>query len=209
MTTPALDEEEVDAASTPGAGADEAGTGVELQGASGAGEGTVTNTLEQCLLEVPKTLFLGASTNKVDSAYDHSRAYLSAANADYITPGLQHTDATLCRMHSKTEKCVSDHVLDSFVREKGHCRLCFATAVMEHGLDCADLRRVVHIGSPTCVELLLQGIGRAGRREGQKVYSVVYWNGTDFTQRPVNMDMQRYCENKTVCRRKFINNLLL
>ena len=128
-----------------------------------------------------------------------------------MVPGsLLHTDCVVSRMHASTAVDVADYVQQAVVRTQGgNCKVCIATAVMEHGLNCVDTVRVIHNGSPASIEAYVQGLGRAGRVSGIGVWSCLYYNKTDFSHvgRGVSRDMQAYCLNTTRCRNEMLSQI--
>ena len=57
-------------------------------------------------------------------------------------------------------------VLTSFVKADGKLCLIIATTVFSMGIDCLDIRNVIHFGPPSAVEQYIQETGHAGR-DGQ------------------------------------------
>ena len=64
---------------------------------------------------------------------------------------------------SCTRPDVKDTVLKSFSRTDSHLRVVIATVAFGMGLDCPNVRRVIHWGPSEDIELYLQETGRAGR----------------------------------------------
>ena len=59
---------------------------------------------------------------------------------------------------------VKDITLNRFCDPCGMLRVVVATTVFGMGLDCPDVRRVIHLGSPIDIEDYIQQSGRAGAR---------------------------------------------
>jgi superfamily II DNA/RNA helicase len=167
----------------------------------------------RALLQVPKTIVFASSALKVNKSYQIQRNRLMGGDAAFIErESRDHRHCTISRLHAKTEVGVQEHVTSAFCGKGGHCRVCFATAVMEHGIDCCDVDRVVHLGCPTSPESMVQRTGRAGRRAETFVYSILFYNGQDFRDRDgksFNTDMIRYCENTTECRYKLLRSFFI
>ena len=72
------------------------------------------------------------------------------------------------------------------------------------GLDCPNVRKIIHIGAPENVESYLQQTGRAGK-DGRSCLAILY-HGKGSSGH-VDKDMQSYCHNNLVCRRKVLMNL--
>lgn len=70
-----------------------------------------------------------------------------------------------------TEK--KEEVLESFAKNGGKLRLVIATTAFGMGIDCSDIRRIVHWGMPSTLEEYVQETGRSGR-DGESSVAVLY-----------------------------------
>ena len=61
-----------------------------------------------------------------------------------------------------TDTDIKDHIIANFT--KPSClRIVIATTAFGMGVDCPNIRLVIHLGAPSDVESYVQQIGRAGR----------------------------------------------
>ena len=66
---------------------------------------------------------------------------------------------------SVTDQSQKDGILDAFTRDS-QLRIVIATIAFGMGIDCPDVRQIVHIGLPDDIVSYIQETGRAGR-DGQ------------------------------------------
>ena len=71
------------------------------------------------------------------------------------------------------------------------------------GLDCSNVRKVIHIVAPENIEAYIQQAGRAGR-DG-KLCSALLYHGKDLSK-TVDKDMQLYCQNNSKCKKQVLMN---
>ena len=93
-----------------------------------------------------------------------------------------------------------NQVLSSFMSEDSPLQLVIATSAFGLGIDCPDIRRVIHWGVPNTVEEYIQETGRAGRNNA-KAESIIYDCKIGKTVTP---KMKDYMSNQKKCRRKFL-----
>ena len=103
-----------------------------------------------------------------------------------------------------THAGVKNAILEAFTNKSSPLRVVIATIAFGLGLNCPDIRRVIHWGPPDSIETYMQETGRAGR-DGLNSKAVLYFNTTDLKATHIQLDMKAYCKNSEVCRR----NLLL
>ena len=63
---------------------------------------------------------------------------------------------------SCTESAVKDEIVGAFTKES-NLRIVIATIAFGMGVDCPDVRQVIHLGPPSDIECYVQETGRAGR----------------------------------------------
>jgi ATP-dependent DNA helicase RecQ len=71
------------------------------------------------------------------------------------------------------------------------------------GIDCPNVRQIVHWGAPADIEAYLQETGRAGR-DGLQACSVLFVGKADLTPCLTDDDIRTYCKESEVCRREFL-----
>ena len=70
------------------------------------------------------------------------------------------------------------------------------------GIDCPNVRRIVHWGGSNDIEAYLQETGRAGR-DGMLSQAILY-SISSHTNRFMDENMKNYTKNKEICRRQML-----
>lgn len=99
---------------------------------------------------------------------------------------------------SATQQQVKDNVIKLFCKES-RLRIVICTIAFGMGIDCADVRQVVHWGPSKDVEGYMQEVGRAGR-DGKKSCALLFWSKKDISSQLTDQQMIDYCKGKD-CRR--------
>ena len=102
-----------------------------------------------------------------------------------------------------TTKDVKDAILKGFCDPYGILRIVVATVAFGLGLDCPNVRQVIHWGPPADVEEYLQETGRAGRDRDSSV-AILYYSNMDFAFVSEDNGMKVYCKNNEQCRRQLL-----
>ena len=70
-------------------------------------------------------------------------------------------------MHSTSPDSVKNHILEQFSDGDGHLGVLFATIAYGMGVNCKNVRRVIHFGPSKSIESYMQESGRCGRDREQ------------------------------------------
>ena len=118
-------------------------------------------------------------------------------------PGSPHlAKYRLVDMYTKcTHPQVKEDIIKSFCSVNGTTRVIIATIAFAMGLDCPDVREVIHWGPSSDVESFIQETGRCGR-DGLLSMSLLLCGKGDMHH--VSESMQSYCTNEHVCRCKLL-----
>lgn len=92
-------------------------------------------------------------------------------------------------------------ILSAFCSSTSKLRVVVATTAFGMGLDCPNVRKVIHWGPSGDIEQYLQETGRAGR-DGLNARAVLY--NVSLPGIAVEESMKLYCTNKKTCRRKLL-----
>ena len=101
--------------------------------------------------------------------------------------------------HSCTDPIVKDTITELFTKDS-NLRVVIATVAFGMGIDCRDVRQVVHVGPPEEVESYIQETGRAGRDHERSVAIMVVLKGGRYK---MGLSMRRYVDS-SMCRRQVL-----
>ena len=96
-----------------------------------------------------------------------------------------------------TENEIRNTILTNFLNPNSPV---IATVAFGMGLDCPNIRKVIHWNAPDDIEMYLQETGRAGR-DGLPAFAYLY-HKSKYSHNDESMKL--YCMNNTICRRKFM-----
>ena len=95
-----------------------------------------------------------------------------------------------------THQTVKDKILTQFT-SSSPLRLVIATVTFGMGIDCPDVRQVIHWGVPEDAEMYVQETGRAGR-DGLPACALLF---PVRVKKQTSKHMRTYCANEDSCRR--------
>ena len=120
-------------------------------------------------------------------------------------PGLSHRipEVRLLDMYSGgTSTNVSDAIIKQFCSEDSCLRVVIATIAFGMGINCPNIRKIIHFGVPTDIETFIQQVGRAGR-DGKSAECVMLV-GNGVYKNFCNKEIKAYVSNSTECRHNLL-----
>ena len=99
--------------------------------------------------------------------------------------------------HSCTDPVVKESISNLFTKNS-HLRVLVATVVFGMGIDCPDVRQVIHVGQPEDIEYYIQETGRAGRDGKESLAAILIPKGSRYS---MDKKMRDYVNNMDTCRR--------
>ena len=111
---------------------------------------------------MPRTIIYGRTFNICADIF----MYFKTELGESITEPLDAPDISIFRLvnvfTSVTDQHQKENIVDLFTKES-HLRIVISTIAFGMGVDCADVRQIVHVGLPDDTESYIQETGRAGR----------------------------------------------
>jgi ATP-dependent DNA helicase RecQ len=102
-----------------------------------------------------------------------------------------------------THPSVKEKLVSTITSRHSTLRIVIATIAFGMGLDCPNIRKVIHWGVPSDIESYLQETGRAGR-DNNKAKAVLYYSKSELHAKHIEDEMVKYCLNVETCRRKLL-----
>jgi len=152
-------------------------------------------------LSFPKTLIFCRSYSDCGIMYRTIEALMGAHFTEpYGSPAQFHCFRLVDMYTRASTNEMKQKVLKSFVTKNGKLRVVIATTAFSMGIDCPDIRKVVHFGTPATVEEYIQESGRAGRDQNSATACILY----GLPPKTATKQMKSYGSNTTDCRRKLL-----
>ena len=95
---------------------------------------------------------------------------------------------------------MKEKVLHSFCASGSIVRIILATTAFGMGINCHDIRKIIHWGPPNTLEQYVQESGQAGRDNLPSEACILYGS----PGRHVDDNVKQYAENKEKCRREHL-----
>lgn len=140
---------------------------------------------------------------------DCSRIYLffKAMLKEHISDPIGYPNVAKFRLVDMFTACntssIKKSILVSFSSPHGKLRIVIATVAFGMGIDCPNVRRIIHWSPPADCESYIQETGRGGR-DGETAHAILYYSRKDISFSFMDKSMIDYCQNKEVCRREIL-----
>ena len=108
-------------------------------------------------------------------------------------------------MFSSVLTAEKEQILSAFYSKENTLQLVIATSRFGLGIDCPDIRTIMHWGVPSTIEEYVQETGRAGR-DGEYAEAILYEGKVSKNCTKI---MKNYVSNSNICRRKLIFKIFL
>ena len=109
---------------------------------------------------------------------------------------------TVEMFHSRIDDLNRDHILESMGEPNGSVRVLIATIAYGMGIDCKNVKSVLHYGPSYNLETYLQESGRAGRSSIEMCKSVVLYSS--LMMKHCSEETKSYLRESSTCRRKIL-----
>lgn len=101
---------------------------------------------------------------------------------------------------SCTDTEIKNEIISSFPNQSSPLQVVCATIAFGMGIDCPNVRSVIHLGGSDDIESYIQETGRAGRDGLQSTATLL----TKANVQHFNEDMKKYVSSQNVCRRELL-----
>lgn len=101
---------------------------------------------------------------------------------------------------SATQKEVKEEIVKSFCLEGTRLRVVICTVAFGMGINCPDVRQVIHWGASADIESYVQETGRAGR-DGKLSCSLLFYSKRDLLK---DLKLAAFMKSTTTCRRRIL-----
>lgn len=148
-----------------------------------------------------RTLIFCRSYNDVIKVHQHFRAALGyrylepPGSPDYVKYRV--VDMFTHCTHSTVKKKIEQFTTESPLR------VIIATIAFGMGMNCPDIRQIIHWGVPQDAEAYVQESGRAGRDYKHSI-AIILKKARDLDKRYTSEQMIEYCQSKSLCRQSIL-----
>ena len=162
---------------------------------------SIATILKVLRKEFPRLLIFCKKHDECSAMYRMLRMYMGIEFTE--PPGAPHlAKYRLADMYTKcTHPQVKEDIIQSFCSLTGTTRIVIATIAFGMGLDCPDVRQVIHWGPSSDIESFIQETGRSGR-DNMLSASLLLCNKGD--KQHTSQSMQNYYSNTQCCRRTLL-----
>ena len=153
---------------------------------------------------MPLTIFYGDLEGCAESFLYFSS---QLGESQYEPPGAEKVakNRLFTQYHAQYPKHEQERIMEELVNNKSKHRVFFVTIAFGIGIDCPNIRRVIHLGVPYTMEEYFQEAGRAGR-DDLPAEAIIFYNSYDTSKakRGLQDCMVKFVKSTSDCKRNII-----
>lgn len=159
--------------------------------------GFLINELKENGIKTPRTIVYCQTRRQCSVLFRMFEVYLGK----HMYNGEDRHENRIVEMyHAGSPDTIKKHILENMTSLDGHIRVLLSTVAFGMGVNCKNVRRIVHFGPSKTVEAYVQECGRAGR-DGSESTCVLFYNGLLSAHCEADMKEYIYLEE---CLRKWL-----
>lgn len=175
---------------------------VDMKGSLEKNLDAILHELQQKRVLLPRIIIFCKVKADCGKLYSYFKSKMGAEFTEPVGANARLTKRRLVDMFfTGTETAVKDDIIYNFTTPASPLRIVICTQAFGMGVDCPDVRLVIHVGAPVDFEMYVQEVGRAGRDQ-QSAYAVIL--NTSALNRNCSPIMKEYVRNKDKCRRDML-----
>lgn len=164
------------------------------------------DNLKRQRTKLGKVIIFCHTYDEVTTIYFHMKQQLGIG----FTEPLGAPDITQFRLVDMYTHCTHTSVKDAILlhfKQDSNLRIVIATIAFGLGVDCPDVRQIIHWGVPEDMESFIQETGRAGR-DGKLSCSLLFYSRRELNKRRTSEQLIEYCRNedRQCCRKLIFSN---
>lgn len=134
--------------------------------------GSIIDEVKMFGIDTPRTIIYCQTRKQCSVLFRRFEVFLCERLFHGIALDCKHRVVDM--FHAGTPNSVKEHIAEQMASDTGVIRILIATIAFGMGVNCKQVRRIVHFGPSKSIESYVQECGRAGRDEKQSTCILLY-----------------------------------